>query len=256
MSGSGSNPNIMDHPMSSDAEVSGNSTSHNSTSHSLSDQEGTSGSPQSVLRQQYDSENTAYSHLPPKISPKISPKPAVAPLQQYENAIAEHPELGSPDHLIPVSRASATHSTPLVQDDALKSPVQVMGARQMTDHELGLTQISPSSKELLEELSAGNEGPGRYRLTRRPDEPKIPATVPGANDLTGSNQGRAQQSKQQLLATAFSRRYRVVEQDPSQPGGRQGARANGKSDATSTFCFRSDVKVGPSKKAFLQCWGA
>lgn len=261
MSGSSeSNPNIMDH-QSSDAEVSGTSTSH-----SLSDHEGTSSSPQSVLRPRYDAEANVYSQPPPK----ISPKPPMAPLQQYHNAIAEHPEIGSPDHIIPVSPAHATHHMspvqdhlihalpgpathylPPVQDHAPIPSVQNMREQQMLESGPELATISPASKELLEELSTGKEGVGRYRLTRRANEPKVPATVPGANDLTGSNEGRAQQS--QLLEAASSKRGQMAGQ--SQPGMQQSAKAKGKSDATSTFCFKSDVKVGPSKRAFLQCWG-
>ena len=251
MSGSsGSNPNIIEHNY-SDAEVSGHSTSH-----SLSDLEGPSGSPQSVLRDRYDPEAAIHSQPPSKPSPKLDR----APLQQSWNAIAEHPDIGSPVHLVPLPLArdhpeqqmtgpAAAHFIPI-------PPVQSLAEQQGTEPTgPGLSKMSPRTTELLE--GVGNDRNSRFRLTRRPDEPRFTATMPGANDLLASYQASAQQSEQQHLQLASTRRHHVVEQASPPPGHgqRPQSKKTGKPDAASSFCFRHDVKL-PSKKAFMQCWGA
>ncbi|KAK9837925.1 hypothetical protein WJX74_007911 [Apatococcus lobatus] len=251
MSGSsGSNPNIIE-PTLSDAEVSGHSTSH-----SLSDLEGNSGSPQSVLRDRYDPDAAVHSQPPAK----ISPKPAIVPLQQFQNAIAEHPEMGSPVHLIPMSFVQDHAEGQMLQPAAAHfipmSSGQVSTEERMMAPATGLFHTTPTSRELLEGTS--NNVGARYRLTRRPDEPTPIAATPEGHDLTGSNQASAQQSKDQLHRSASDERYRVVEQSSSRPGSgaQQQRKTNSKPHATTSFCFKHDVKIMPSKKAFLQCWGA
>ena len=259
LSGGSTSSNPIIEATTSDAEPSAHSVSN-----SMSDLEGISGSPQSVLRDRADPDAAASKggHVPFMPGSTLggtrpSPKPAAPALQQLKNAIAEHPE--------ETPQTGAQMAPPVGLEPRAADQGHICAGSQAGK----AAEIPPLNSVDMAAVS-GASGTGRYRLTstRSDDaaERKEAAEEAAGMPLTGVNHGRGQlgflrfaRSEKQLLKDSAKTRSRVAQlssqADSTQAQATPAVPAKGKADGSQTFCFKHDLKM-PARKAVLQCWGA